>query len=279
MSREFLAFSGHNEAAVRLYLQHWICQYQMGFLLHPSIPTGRTDLKVLDIACGTGVWLVDLSRSLPHAQLDGFDISDAHFPTQAELPSNVHLQVQDALKPVPKELLGKYDIVHVGRISMFVRNENPTPIVQNFLAMLKPGGFLQWDELDSGGMNAKSFSNDTHYVHFAEIIVYFRAWLAAQKCTSQWLNELPTLFEDLGISVHAYERLPIGDHMSKPWSEMQLMAYRDFMEHDVIPSTQDDPKWPSPDKWREMLQGVHGECQQGLRVFMDMVFIVGQKSM
>ena len=82
------------------------------------------------------IWLIDLSRSLPGAQLDGFDISSAHFPPQHELPQNVHLHTHDALQPVPERFLGKYDIVHVGRINLFVRNENPSPLLENFMATL-----------------------------------------------------------------------------------------------------------------------------------------------
>ncbi|KAF2230507.1 hypothetical protein EV356DRAFT_340339 [Viridothelium virens] len=47
------------------------------------------NLKIMGVACGTGIWLIDLSRSLPHAHLDGFEISDAHFPPKLELPKNV----------------------------------------------------------------------------------------------------------------------------------------------------------------------------------------------
>lgn len=46
------------------------------------------------------------------------------------------LQTLDALQPVPEHFLGKYDIVHVGRINLFVRNEDPSPLLKNFMAML-----------------------------------------------------------------------------------------------------------------------------------------------
>lgn len=79
---------------------------------------------------------MDLSRSLPKAQLDGFDISDAHFPHKSELPENVKLFTHDALRLPPDEFVGKYDVVHIGRINLFIRNENPAPLLQNFIAML-----------------------------------------------------------------------------------------------------------------------------------------------
>ncbi|TGO34061.1 hypothetical protein BHYA_0214g00120 [Botrytis hyacinthi] len=35
---------------------------------------------------------------------------------------------------------------------------------------------------------------------------------------------------------------------------------------------------PSADRWREMLRGVEREAQDGLRILMDIVYIVGQKA-
>lgn len=123
-----------------------------------------------------------------------------------------------------------------------------------------------------------------------------KSWLESQGCTSRyvsftivpesislikaffrWVNEMTTLFENHGLKVHDYRRLPIRNHMAKPWTEMQIMANRDFVEHGVIPSTQDNPNLPSADKWREMLRGVEKEAHDGLRILMDMVYIVGQK--
>ncbi len=40
------------------------------------------------------------------------------------------------LAPVPEELVGKYDIVHVGLIVMVVRNEDPGPVINNLMALL-----------------------------------------------------------------------------------------------------------------------------------------------
>ncbi|KAI9683049.1 MAG: hypothetical protein M1822_006242 [Bathelium mastoideum] len=277
MSREVLAFGRHNEAAVRLYIQHWMCQYQTGFLLHPAVPSQAPGLKIIDVACGTGIWLIDLSRSLPNAQLDGFDISDAHFPPRDELPRYVDLFSLDATKPLPEHMVAKYDVVHIGRINLFIRHENPAPLLQNFLAMLKPGGYIHWDELDVGGMQAKSAGTEQSFPYFTEMNGYGKAWLEAQGCTSRWVSELDKLFEGHKLKVLDYKRLPIGQHMAKPWTEMQVMANRDFIENDVIPSIGGNPALPSAERRREPMREVDEECQKGLRLLMDMVYIVGQK--
>ena len=55
----------------------------------------------------------------------------------------MNLDVLDLLGPIPEELVGKYDIVHVGLIVMVVRNENPTPVLNNLMALLSLSLSLQ----------------------------------------------------------------------------------------------------------------------------------------
>ena len=96
-------------------------------------------------------------------------------------------------------------------------------------------------------------------------------------CT-RWVGRLNTVFESNGLQVHDFKRIPIGNHMAQPWTEMQIMANKDFIENDVIPSTSGHPDAPSADLWRELMQGVEKEASQGLRLLMDIVYIVGQKN-
>lgn len=69
-------------------------------------------------------------------QCDGLDISDEQFPHSAWLPKNVSLGKVDILKPIPEELVGKYDVVHVGLIVLVIEKDNPLPVLDNLLALL-----------------------------------------------------------------------------------------------------------------------------------------------
>ena len=112
-------------------------RYQLGYLLHPSIPIYKEGLQIADVACGTGIWLLDVARTLPaSAKLDGYDISSEQFPAKEWLPKNVTLKTLNALDSVPDTLRGKYDIVHISLFVMLVRNENPGPILNNLILML-----------------------------------------------------------------------------------------------------------------------------------------------
>lgn len=83
------------------------------------------------------IWLVDLAKQTQSdAQLDGFDISSAHFPPKNELPENVNLAHLDMTQPIPDHLVGQYDIVHIGRIVLYIQNEDPSKLLTNFLSLL-----------------------------------------------------------------------------------------------------------------------------------------------
>ena len=89
---------------------------------------------------------------------------------------------------------------------------------------------------------------------------------------------MDNVFLKHGLQVVDQKRLPIGNQMAKPWTDMQIMAYQDFIEHDVIPSCIDqDSSSPTPMEWREMLRNVIAECQQGLSITMDMTYVLGRK--
>lgn len=124
----------------------------VGYLVHPKvIATLPSGARVSDIGTGTGRFL-ERFQSLYGSTglvLDGYDISGAMFPSST-LP-NITLTELDIKKPVPQELHGKYDLVHVRMIvAGMLPNEWPAAVA-NVAQLLKPGGWLQWVECDMIG--------------------------------------------------------------------------------------------------------------------------------
>ena len=92
--------------------------------------------KKLAVDSVQSVWLIETARTLPEAQLDGYDISPSQFPAKERLPKNVKLATLDAFGLIPEDLVGKYDVVHISLFVMLVRNENPAPVLENLMLML-----------------------------------------------------------------------------------------------------------------------------------------------
>ena len=123
-------------AAARLNFQQYLWKESLQFNIHPSIQISEHDARIADVATGTAMWLIDLARELPKAQLDGFDISLAQAPHQQWLPANVKLRTWNIFDDVPDDLVAKYDIVHVRLLIVVVKNSDPRPIIRNLAKML-----------------------------------------------------------------------------------------------------------------------------------------------
>ena len=90
-----------------------------------------------------------MERHLPYsAQLDGLDISFNQCPPQQWLPKNVRLRNVDIFAEIPPNFVERYDVVHVRHFVCVLKGDDPTPMLYNLLRLLKPGGWLQWDEWD-----------------------------------------------------------------------------------------------------------------------------------
>lgn len=100
--------------------------------------------SIADLACGNGIWIVEESRSERYAYgstFAGFDVSPTRFP--AATPSNLSFETLDMYGPIPQKLHNAFDVVHIRLVSGAIRDADPTPVLENVLQMLKPGGMLQ----------------------------------------------------------------------------------------------------------------------------------------
>lgn len=66
-------------AACRLNLQFYLWKDAIKFNSHPSIPVQKCGI-IADVATGIGMWLIDVARELPTAQIEGFDIDLSQAP-------------------------------------------------------------------------------------------------------------------------------------------------------------------------------------------------------
>jgi SAM-dependent methyltransferase len=109
----------------------------MKFLIHPSIPFNKTNLRIADFATGTGIWLIDVSKIVQaDCKLDGFDLSSAQFPPRSEWPPNVSLHTHDILKPLPMQYHGSYDIIAVRAVLTVLTIDEWAIAVSNLVNLL-----------------------------------------------------------------------------------------------------------------------------------------------
>ncbi|KAK7909031.1 hypothetical protein PG985_014909 [Apiospora marii] len=142
-------------SSARLHLQHLLFQRTLGYVLEGHVQDyvsrASSPVRVADIGCGNGAWLCDLNDELVKAgtpgQLDGYDVNVANFPAPDFLPSTINLKELDTMKPPPEEIVGIYDIVHIRAFSSILVDTGVTPLLSFVHAILKPGGYVQWEEV------------------------------------------------------------------------------------------------------------------------------------
>ncbi|RWA09202.1 hypothetical protein EKO27_g5918 [Xylaria grammica] len=96
--------------------------------------------KVLDVACGTGIWAIDFADQYPHAEVIGVDIS----PSQPQwIPPNLKFEIDDITLPWTYEP-NSFDYIHarwlIGAIPSWYT------LFSEVFRALKPGGIFESKE-------------------------------------------------------------------------------------------------------------------------------------
>ncbi|GBC04791.1 hypothetical protein RclHR1_05880004 [Rhizophagus clarus] len=101
--------------------------------------------RILDVGCGSGIWLLELARMYPNNEYYGVDVTPL-FPTD-NLPGNVQFFSANVLYDLPFEAF-TFDFVHQ---RFLVRNFNTKQwqtIIGELTRVTKPHGFIEIMEMD-----------------------------------------------------------------------------------------------------------------------------------
>lgn len=111
-------------------------------------------LEVLDIGTGTGCWAVEIADMFPQARVTGIDISLIQ-PTW--VPPNLVFQIFDCERAWNFEQ--RFDFIHIRYLSGAIRNW--PALIRQCWEYLKPGGWLEWTELEGWAHTSTSLSQDS----------------------------------------------------------------------------------------------------------------------
>ncbi|KAL9004063.1 MAG: hypothetical protein Q9188_003098 [Gyalolechia gomerana] len=255
-------------AASRLNLQFYLWKDALKFNIHPSIlPSLPPNAVIADVACGSGMWLIDVSRQLPDAHLDGFDLVLRQVPHRKWLPANVNVRYWNILEDIPDDLIGKYDYVHTRLLVLIVEHKNPRPIIQNLRKMLKPGGYLQWDELDCVHMCVKKADPGIH----APAVEQLREWSWADG-RHDWTVQLPRFFTEEGFQDAKMDCVGDAPELIRPFNEQHLLTAEEFAEGLVKLG-----KREAAAKYFRLIQEAYEESVAGVALCVPRIVCVAQK--
>lgn len=269
----------------RLDEQHIITTKTLGFLIHPNIPAPSPGAKIADVCTGTGVWLMDVARSLPPAcQLTGFDVSPSAFPPPQTWPPNVSLRVQDMFLPFPPSELGTYDVVAVRFVSSAATRADWARAVGNLATLLKPGGWLQW--IDSCNFALYNSVAGTSRAACQEIYDGLQPFRAKDDLVIGLMMREPAnlrredVFRELGF-VDVHEDVFSTDRLQQPELELRDKGTRNVMAcflgclGELVGV--EGSGW-SKERIEKLKEEAMREIDQGVYHTLDQVCIIGRKA-
>ena len=209
-------------AACRLNLQFYLWKDTLKFNIHPSVQV-QENSTIADVGTGTAIWLIDMARELPNAQLHGFDIDLTQAPHPQWLPRNISLRSWNIFEDVPSDLIGKYDLVHVRLLVLVIPDGKPQSVLQNLFKMLKPGGYLQWDDIDCVNMHVKRINPQVQ----APALDQLRE-ISYAGGRHDWVLELPKSIAEAGYKVVGFHYFGDGDELIRAFNEQHLLTMEEF---------------------------------------------------
>ncbi|KAL1590557.1 hypothetical protein WHR41_00607 [Cladosporium halotolerans] len=259
--------------SVRLNVCHFIWKKYFPWVVHPSVKLdGRPNLRIADVGCGTGIWLLEAAEEYPNADgLDGLDIALHQAPPKHLLPRNVQFKHLDLHQEIPAEFVGQYDLVHARFLLGLVRNNDPVPLLQNLLKLLKPGGYLQWNEVDWAsdlyiGLEENGITQEESGLH------KMRAWGKPFLGEVTWPKKMEEIVKAQGLEDVQLARKTKNDlprQYSMFWTEALVAAGIDM--------TGKLPEGPMRDQAAQLVEEASLDAKKGIAWAGDHMVVVGRK--
>ena len=272
--------------STRLHLQHFLGQNSLGHVLDPTVEiyARRSQrVKIADLACGNGSWLTSLHSELSKkgipAELHGFDINPVYFPHEAYLPPSMTFKQLDILaKPLPPEMVGAYDVVHLRAFVSVIVESNLTPLLYTVLALLKPGGFFQWEESRSDAYVVESPSPEINKTACEGVAGVLKAFSKSQHIYTDWVDTMDQRLKEHGFEGSRMDTVEYRREDFKAWTD-NFLAW--WSEVDMLfPTKAEQPNAQmTRETWLELYARAIKETEEGVVVHMGSIrSAVGRKA-
>ncbi|KAF9406956.1 hypothetical protein BGZ76_006231, partial [Entomortierella beljakovae] len=126
-----------------LHLQHYVIRHAFNGNTRAKFD-GKIHKDVLDVGCGPGTWILEMSTEHTETNFTGVDIS-AVWPTEIR-PRNCRFQVVNAIKGLPFDD-NTFDFVYQRFMILAYPAKDWPFIMQELVRVTKPGGIIELTEM------------------------------------------------------------------------------------------------------------------------------------
>lgn len=120
-------------------------------------------------------------------------------------------------------MTGRYDLVHIRLLVLAIEQSQLRLIIRNVLKMLKPGGFLQWDELDLVNMGVKKVDSTVPSPALDELVTISKA-----NGRYNWTLEIKKVMEEEGFQNATLDLIGDPPELVRPFNELHLMSMEEI---------------------------------------------------
>ena len=107
-----------------------------------------------------------------------------------------------------------------------MRDNDPRPLLRNALRMLRPGGWIQWDEIDVWNAYTVGVAGDTEREEGFQ-----RKQELTPMSSLHWVKELEAFVTEVGFHDVKRERVDCNLSLAKYYQDMQFLVMEEEAAH------------------------------------------------
>ncbi|CAG8552889.1 16292_t:CDS:2 [Acaulospora colombiana] len=143
---------GREEHIDRIQLRHVLFRYVwQGNFSSPLDEELNQGIRVLDIGCGSGSWVLDMSVQYPNSTFIGIDMCSDYFPSNnpasstnpsLTIPPNAHFQKLNVLDGLPFDD-GEFDFVHLRFLVQYLTESQWAMAIREMTRITRSKGWIE----------------------------------------------------------------------------------------------------------------------------------------
>lgn len=205
-----------------------------GTLIFAPLDFSVAPRTVLDVGTADGLWMRDVQSSLPSPpygvhSFTGTDINVSFFP--ANSPPNIKFVKYDINAPVPLDLIGTFDFVHLRMILIAAGSgSSQRAVLGEHLNLVKPGGWVQIGDCDR-----ICPTSEVENPHYHDMFACIRAVCQASGADPLEASKMKMWLEEAGFQdVHerkimrAVGKRNVDETLGAMGTEADLIIGREF---------------------------------------------------
>ncbi|CAG8654719.1 10970_t:CDS:2, partial [Ambispora gerdemannii] len=208
-------------------------------------------LKILDVGCGPGTWILEMAKTYPSCLFTGVDISPT-YPLR-DLPENVEFIQANILDRLPIES-GKFDFVVMHFLNgCFTLRQWESIIIQEVSRVMKPGAWLEWLLCDA---SLKNQGENTK-----KLLQAFLSLVHSRGINPWTVVEIPGILKNSGKFVNIKSEKRVVTYSFRESGQLATKGFMDMFQYMKKPIS--EFMSITSHEYDQLLNKTHEELEQG----------------